>query len=125
MTVFSNTTPFIALASIGQIELLPGLFNTIHVADAVIEECADGGRIAVPDLRSLSWVVPAGEMSGSIQPLLMELDGGEKQNIALAIDRRADLVIMDERLGRRVAEYVGLKVTGTLGVLARRRNLSD
>jgi len=121
--VFSNTTPFIALASTGQLELLPRLFNAIHVADAVIEECAEGGRIAVPDLRSLSWVVPAGEMSGSIQPLLMELDGGEKQTIALAIDRRADLVIMDERLGRRVAEYVGLKVTGTLGVLAKAKSV--
>jgi len=113
VTVFSNTAPFIALAGIGQIELLPRLFNAIHVADAVIEECAEGGRIVVPDLRSLDWVVAAGEMSGSIQPVLMELDGGEKQTIALAFARHADLVIMDERLGRRIAEYVGLNVTGT------------
>ena len=68
----------------------------------------------MPDLRSLSWVVPAGAMREPIQPVLMELDGGEKQTIALAIDRRANLVIMDERLGRRIAEYVGLKVTGTI-----------
>lgn len=37
--------------------------------------------------------------------------------------RGADLVIMDERLGRRIAEYVGLKVTGTLGVLAKAKSL--
>ncbi len=59
----------------------------------------------------------------AIQPVLMELDGGEKQTIALAIARRADLVIIDERLGRRLAQYVGLKVTGTLGVLAKAKSV--
>ncbi|MBK7673494.1 MAG: UPF0175 family protein [Candidatus Accumulibacter sp.] len=46
--VFSNTTPFIALASIGQLHLLPQLFGTVHVAESVIGECADGGRLDNP-----------------------------------------------------------------------------
>ena len=58
MIVFSNTTPFIALASIGQSHLLPQLFATVHVAESVIGECAEGGRIVVPALRSLDWVTP-------------------------------------------------------------------
>lgn len=58
MIVFSNTTPFIALASIGQLELLPQLFGKVHVAESVIEECAEGGRILVPELRTLDWVIP-------------------------------------------------------------------
>jgi len=48
--VFSNTTPFIALASIDRLSLLPELFDQIYVAEAVIDECAEGGRILVPDL---------------------------------------------------------------------------
>ena len=45
MRVFSNTTPFIALASIDQLQLLPRLFGSVYVAQSVIEECAEGGRI--------------------------------------------------------------------------------
>jgi predicted nucleic acid-binding protein len=58
MRVFSNTTPFIALASIGRLDLLPKLFSQIHVVEEVIGECAVGGVIAVPPLREFDWIVP-------------------------------------------------------------------
>lgn len=119
MIVFSNTTPFISLACIGQLELLPKLFGKIHVADAVIEECAEGGRIIVPDLRELEWINPAGKVQDTHQSVLLELDRGEKQTIALALAKNADKVLIDERLGRRLAEYLGLNVSGTLGILAK------
>ncbi len=61
MIVYSNTTPFIALASIDRLDLLPQLFGTVHVAEAVIAECAAGGRIVVPDLRGLEWIVPVAD----------------------------------------------------------------
>lgn len=112
-----------ALASIGQIDLLPQIFGKIHVADAVIEECAEGGRIFVPDLRELGWIVPEGEIKGAQSSILLELDRGEKQTISIALARNADKIIMDERLGRRLAEYLGLGVTGTLGVLAKARSV--
>jgi predicted nucleic acid-binding protein len=121
--VFSNTTPFIALASIGQLELLPQLFCKLHVAESVIEECAEGGRILVPDLRTLDWVIPAADEAISVLPVLFELDRGEKQTIILARKYSAGKVIIDERLGRRVAEYLGLNVTGTLGVLAKAKSI--
>jgi len=61
--VFSNTTPFIALASIGRLDLLPQLFGKVHVAQSVIDECAEGGRILVPDLRSLEIeLTPSGSV---------------------------------------------------------------
>ena len=84
MIVFSNTTPFIALASIGQLELLPQLFDKIHVAESVIDECTEGGKILVPNLRSLDWVTPVADEATSTLPVLFELDRGEKQTIALA-----------------------------------------
>lgn len=122
MIVFSNTTPFIALASIGQLHLLPQLFGTVHVAESVIGECADGGRIVVPALRSLDWVIPVVDEATSGLPVLLELDRGEKQTIILARKYAAHRVIIDERLGRRIAEYLGLNVTGTLGVLAKAKS---
>ena len=56
MIVFANTTPIIALSSIHQIDLLPTLFHEIYVVDAIIEECAAGGKIVVPDLTQLPWI---------------------------------------------------------------------
>lgn len=123
MIVFSNTTPFIALASIGQLELLPQLFGKVHVAESVIDECAEGGRILVPDLSSMDWVIPVADEATSLLPVLFELDRGEKQTIVLARKYGAARVIIDERLGRRVAEYLGLSVTGTLGVLAKAKSI--
>ncbi len=122
MIVFSNTTPFIALASIDQLDLLRQLFKQVHVAESVIEECAEGGRILVPDLRSLDWIVPIQDEAEGGLPFLFELDRGEKQTILLARKHGSGKVIIDERLGRRVAEYVGLNVTGTLGVLAKAKS---
>lgn len=37
----------------------------------------------------------------------------------MACKHQAGLVIIDEKIGRNVAEYLGLKVTGTLGVLLK------
>jgi predicted nucleic acid-binding protein len=55
------------------------------------------------------------------------LDPGEAAAIALASRLHADLVLIDERLGFRVAQQMGLRVTGTLGVLdlAAERGLVD
>jgi predicted nucleic acid-binding protein len=45
------------------------------------------------------------------------LDEGETAAIALATSLRADLLLMDDRKGVIVARGMGLRVTGTLGVL--------
>ncbi len=123
MIVYSNTTPFIALASIDQLDLLPQLFGKIYVAEAVIAECAAGGHIVVPDLRTLEWIVPVVDEKDAAIPVLFDLDQGEKQTILLAKKNVSDKVIIDERIGRQVAEYLGLNITGTLGVLIKARTL--
>jgi predicted nucleic acid-binding protein len=51
--------------------------------------------------------------------LLVDLDRGEAEVLALALEQQADLVILDERLARHHARRLGLPLTGTLGVLLR------
>ena len=63
--------------------------------------------------------MPVADESSSNMPVLFELDRGEKQTLLLASKHHDSIVIIDERLGRNVAEYMGLQVTGTLGVLAK------
>jgi len=43
--VVGNTTPLIALAAIDKLELLPGLYTSIMVPQAVVEEIDQGGKI--------------------------------------------------------------------------------
>ena len=123
MKVFSNTTPFIALSCVNLLSLMPSLFGEIVVAQAVVDECAEGGRILVPDLTTLAWITVQPVESQSQLPALFELDRGERDTLLLAAREPKALVVMDEKLGRNLAEYMGLQVTGTLGVLAKARTL--
>jgi uncharacterized protein len=117
MIVFSNTTPFIALSSIDQLDLLPKLFGEVYVVIEVEEECKAGGLIHVPALSTLPWVKLIESKPLLNRMVLLELDKGEKYTIDMACQFKADRVIIDEKIGRNIAEYLGLSVTGTLGIL--------
>jgi predicted nucleic acid-binding protein len=47
------------------------------------------------------------------------LHAGEVEVMLLALERGADLVIMDDNAAKKTAKFLGLRVTGTLGVLLR------
>lgn len=119
MMVFSNTTPMIALSSIQRLDLLPRLFGHIHLVNEVVDECEAGGTITVPSLRGLAWLTIVESTPISHSSLLLELDKGEKHTLDMAQKYQADWVLIDEKIGRNMAEYLGLKVTGTLGVLLK------
>lgn len=119
MMVFSNTTPIIALSSINQLDLMPVLFKKVYVVDTVINECAKGGKIIVPDLTRLDWVCSVESKNYANNPLLISLDDGEKHTIEVALAHQADYTIIDEKLGRNLAEFLGLTVIGTLGILLK------
>jgi len=99
------------------------LFQKIHVAQSVVDECAEGGRILLPSLTALDWIIIVPDTTSIHPPLLFDLDRGEKYTIALAKEYAASTVIIDEKIGRRVAEYLGLSVTGTLGILLKAKQL--
>ncbi|HYN78273.1 MAG TPA: DUF3368 domain-containing protein, partial [Lamprocystis sp. (in: g-proteobacteria)] len=120
---FCNTTPLIALSGIGRLDLLPRLFGTIHLTESVVAECAAGGPIAVPNLLALPWTVIVPADAPTLPGLLLNLDRGERDTLAMARKLGAERVIIDERIGRDMAELLGLPVVGTLGVLLKAREL--
>ena len=115
---------------IGDIELLPKLFERVLAPQAVRDELADRDAPAV--VRA--WIAQAPDWL-QVQPnpdirqdaTTPQLDEGERAAIALAIAVKADLVLLDDRGGVAVARREGLAVTGTLGVLdlAARRGFID
>jgi uncharacterized protein len=120
-TVVSNTTPIIALSLVGQHELLRQLYGEVLLPPAVYREVMVGGRskIGVTELQNASWLRQVMLTDPRRADLLVDLDRGEAEAIALAQEQNADLLILDERLARRYARRAGIPITGTLGVLLR------
>lgn len=119
MRHFCDTTPFIALASIDRLDLLQQILGDISVAAAVAEECARGGPISVPSLWHLPWITVYPDLPRAQWSMALDLDRGEQQTLLLACHYGSDLVVIDERRARNLADALGLRVTGTLGILAK------
>lgn len=80
------------------------------------------------DLPAQPWLrVATANDRKRVQELREYLDFGEAEAIVLAIELRADLLLVDERRGRRAASAAGLAITGLLGVVAaaKRAGLID
>jgi predicted nucleic acid-binding protein len=117
MTVIVNTSPLIALDRIGQLDILPRLFGEITRPQSVVDELTAGRRVygGSDSLFHATWFETAGDPPEMV--LRKELGAGETAVIALALKIKADLVILDDLAARNVAAELGLKGTGTLGIL--------
>lgn len=56
------------------------------------------------------------------KPLRQELGAGEAEAIVLAIEAQADLLLMDERLGRETARHLGVRYIGLIGILCEAKH---
>ena len=118
--VISNTTPIISLLKINQLHLLEVLYNTIIIPEAVWQEVEAGkDKAFYTDLAALSWVDIQTVQNPAAVEYLTDLDRGEAEVIVLAREISADLVIIDETLGRQYARHFELPFTGTIGILLR------
>ena len=120
MKAIVNATPLISLAILNRLELLHQLFAEVIVPQAVYEEVVTQGRgrIGATAISQADWLhVVTPTIETAIEPLLLGLDAGEMQVILLAQELKPDWVLIDEKLGRRVAKVMGLPLKGTLGIL--------
>jgi len=130
MTVVSNAGPLIALARIESTDLLPRLYGRITIPPSVRSEIADTERErpGVETFESADWLLVRSTSDPSaVQVLRQNLDAGESEAIVLSLDIEADVLLMDEALGRRIATKRGITLSGTLGTLliAKEENLID
>jgi predicted nucleic acid-binding protein len=129
LIVVSDTSPVVNLARIGRLELLHLLYKQVLIPPAVFDQLTASKRGLPPiDLASEPWLIVASATDQQrVQELRENLDPGEAEAIVLAIEYRADLLLVDERRARRTATAAGLSVTGLLGVVAtaKRSGLID
>ncbi len=113
--IVSNTTPIWYLVQIGESHLLTQLYHEIRIPPAVELELSQEKSPA----RVWMTARPAWLSVEQPQPttLQINLDPGESEAIALAIELKCDLLLMDEIAGRAVAKAQGLRTTGTLGII--------
>lgn len=122
--IVSNSSPIIHLAKIDQLELLTDFFGELIIPPAVYDECiVDGkGRPEVARIKQASWLRVVQVTNQNLVTLLnAEVDRGEAEAIALALETRASLILLDDAEAREKARLYHLKMTGLLGILLRAR----
>lgn len=117
-----NTGPLVTLARIEALDLpskLPYKFLCpLEVRTELDAGAANGHTVVSPD-----WLEIQALNRDLSLPIVSVLDVGEAAVIQLALEQQIPLVCIDEWKGRRVAASVGLKVTGSLGLLGRAKML--
>lgn len=121
--VVSDTSPIRYLVLIDEAELLEKLYGRILIPEAVHAELQQSHTPEVVrawvHAAPLWFEVIAASKLPTANLISPSLDPGERQAIALALDLKADLLLMDERAGVDEARRLGLTATGTLGILLR------
>ena len=130
LIVVSDTSPLSGLAITGHLELLRQLYGRVLIPVAVADELKRGVQDEPRISAALSpdWVEAHQPQNRALVETLQadySLDRGESEAIALALELKADELLIDERLGRRAASRLGLSITGLLGILlvAKQRQL--
>lgn len=126
MIVIINSGPLMALAKLGLLHLLGRLYGKVAMPGAVYEEVVlRGMEQGFPDSLQVKLGIQQKQLSveevrkprADIAEL--PLHKGEKETLNLAMEHKADLVLLDDMLARSEAQAHGFSVKGTLGIIAK------
>ena len=128
MVTVADTSPLNYLVLIEAVEVLRQLYERICVPEAVIEELrsADAPVLVQKWAASLpAWVDVHAVADESLNdPRWQALHRGERAALALATRLKADLILMDERMGVAAGRKNGFRMTGTLATFRRKNSFS-
>ncbi len=110
-TIVSDTSCFIILTNIGELDLLQKTYGKILTTHEVATEFGQ----ALPD-----WVELKSAADKTPQQILeLQIDKGEASAISLALEIPGSTIILDDFKARKIAEHLGLEITGTIGVIIK------
>ena len=118
--VVCNTSPLQYLHQTDMLRVLPTLYGRVLVPQAVADEIGVGLKAGVnlPDLSELDWL-DVRIVENSPWPVPRDIHRGEAEVMALAGTLGDARVILDDLAARRHAKLLGLKCTGTLGIILK------
>jgi len=123
----SDSSTLIHLAALGRLVLLREYYTEVLIPPAVWKEVVEEGR-GRPGAREVEEAARAGWLkviAAAEEPLVRllkrELQDGEAEALALAVERQVEIVLLDESEARRAAAMYGLRKTGVVGILIRAR----
>jgi len=125
--VISNTSPLQYLYQLGLLDVLKKLYGQVIIPYAVSKELSNGRKqgIELPDPVLLNWITIKHISENKLFPIVTGLGAGEKEVLALGIESPNTLVILDDLLARSYASFLGLKITGTLGIILKAKHLNE
>ena len=110
-TIISDTSCFIILSNIGELDLLHKVYGQIITTIEIATEFGE----QLPDWVSIHPVADKYRQ----QLLEMQIDKGESSAIALALETPDCTILLDDFKARKIANQLGLQITGTIGVIVR------
>ena len=123
MLIISDTSPITNLISINKLDLLKLLYNKVVIPQKVQDELLNYEN-QKKEIDKRDWIIVKKVYDFSqVKRLEQELDAGEAEAIVLAKELNADVLIINERKGRKIAEENGLKIIGLLGVLIKAKQM--
>ena len=125
MIIVSDTSPINNLAAIKYLHLLRQLYGTVLIPESVYQELTDPNFLVAgaTEVQTFGWIQTRSVSDRTlIEALSNELDIGEAEAIALAVEVKADQVLIDERRGRLIANRLNLRYTGILGILVEAKS---
>jgi len=124
VTIVCNATPLINFAAINRLDILQTVFRQIMIPQAVYDETTVAGFPGsgfVLQAGADRWLQVVSVSTIAIN-ILSELDKGEREAIALALETEERKILLDEREARQVAQSLGLQAIRTLGILLLAKN---
>ena len=123
MIVVSDASPLISLAAVGRLGVLRDLYGRVCIPEQVHHEITGRGmRLGAREIADADWIDKVPVSDGRLREVLeRSLDSGESEAIALAVELKAELILIDETRARAAAMQLGLNVVGVLGVVALAR----
>lgn len=114
----ADTSVLIFLHKLGHLDLLRTFYGRVLVPRAVVAELQEGAaHTPAPPLAELPWIVQRAVARTLVPP--SDLGPGEVEVVALGLEHPGLAVILDDGRARAYAKRFELRVTGTLGILAR------
>ena len=124
MIVVSDTTPLITLMKVGRLNILHSLFGEVCIPKAVFSEVTGNETFEneadiIRNSEYIKVVMVRDQRQVEFLQRATGLDLGESEAIIYADEIQADLLLMDEAAGRKVAQNMNLPITGSIGVLIK------